>query len=134
MDATRAAAMPECECHFDMGAGETRSTTRDKEMIQWKVRKWIRCWIPFNLMCFSLNFFSFCCTVLSPPRNWSQFNDCYLALSNFSSLKSNYLTIAFVCEWTQWTALCGCASDAHIIFTLTFHKWRPAVRLQKWNF
>lgn len=60
MDATRAATMPENVNVILMGAGETRSTTRDKEMIQWKVRKWIRCWIPFNLMCFSLNFFSFC--------------------------------------------------------------------------
>lgn len=34
MDATRAATMPENVNVILMGAGETRSTTRDKEMIQ----------------------------------------------------------------------------------------------------
>lgn len=89
-----------------------------EEMVRWKVRKWVRSWIPFNSMCFPLNFSFFSASLslsISLARSLCRVIACCLASSNFSSLKSNYLTIARVRRrWPEHcTVVCGCVSDAH---------------------
>lgn len=98
-------------------------------MILWKVRKWVRSWVPFNLTCFSLNFFIFLSSSLSLDCSFGPLMiGCCLTLNNFSSSESNYLTIVPI--WDN-----HCPFALMLVMLITFVLWSrgPVIYLQKWN-